>query len=136
MFYHDEQFQIDRSSSQPKQIKSTTNYKPIIHHWWAGGTGWTGLKSLVLLAAAAEALQAVLAGLVAAEAAAEHEGAGIEEALLLVALLDVLHGRQLPVVVALWRRLIHRRCLFSLFPTETSEHCSVLTEDGWQLVIR
>jgi len=30
---------------------------------------------LVLLAAAAEALQAVLAGLVAAEAAAQHEGA-------------------------------------------------------------
>ena len=30
---------------------------------------------LVLLAAAAEALQAVLAGLVAAEAAAKHEGA-------------------------------------------------------------
>lgn len=53
-----------------------------------------------------------------------------------MAFLDVLHGRQLPVIVALWRRLIHRRCLFSLFPTETSEHCSVLTEDGWQLVIR
>lgn len=60
---------------------------------------------IVLLAAATEELQAVLAGLVAAEAAAQREGAGIEEALLVMALLDVIHGRQVPVLAL--ERLIH-----------------------------
>lgn len=65
---------------------------------WIGVAELVEPTLLVLLAATAEALQAVLAGLVAAEAAAKHEGAGIEEALLLVSLLDMLYGRQLPVL--------------------------------------
>lgn len=67
MFYFDEQLQIDRNSSQPKQIHN----KSIME----GRLESVEPTLLVLLAAAAEALQAVLAGLVAAEAAAKHEGA-------------------------------------------------------------
>ena len=63
-------------------------------------------RSFVLVAAAAEALAAVLAGLMAEEAAAQHEEAVIEEALLLVALPDMIHGRRPPVIALRVRRFV------------------------------